>query len=304
MAPSTLERRRLPSLPVAVAVLAGLAVLAFAGWELGAQLQPAPPPPPAPPRPQSVTAGPLRASVPREWRRETAPAGSAAAAVGATSFTSTDLSAARAWLAWAPLESPTLLPAALSTKVDGALPAARAGKLAGRPAWRYADVPLVGGGSMTVTAAPTQTGVLLVGCETPKARVTPDCSGDVATVTGADAVAPAADLALRRSASTVLARLAKARATGARRLGRATRARGVARAARGLSRAHGRAAAAITPVGAKWKRLDRALRASSAAYGKLASTARARARGRYGTARKRVRAADRTLVDALRALGG
>jgi hypothetical protein len=249
-----------------------------------------------------VAVGPLHVSVPREWRRETAPAGSAAAAVRATSFTSAEISAGRAWLAWAPIETRSLLPGALGGRVDGTLPAVRAGTLAGRPVWRYADVPLAGGGSLTVTAAPTQTGVLLVGCETPKAPVTPDCSGDVVAVTGADAVAPAADLALRRTAPAVLAALAKARTAGAKRLARATAPRGVARASRGLSRAHAKAAAAIEPVGAPWQRLQQALRASSAAYGKLAGTARAKARGRYGTARKRARAADQALVQALRGL--
>jgi hypothetical protein len=300
-------RSRLQQAQLAVAALVAVAVLAVVGWVIAGSVQPTPPPPPPPAAPRQVTVGPLRLTVPHGWSDRATPAGSAAAAVQARSFTPADGTTA-AWVALAPVDDPTLLPRPVRDRLAGKLPAPEPTRLAGRPAWSYAALTLKSGGRLSLVVAPTVGDVLLVGCEVPKGSTPHPCAGGVSEIAGPAAVAPAADLLLRRTAAPALARLARGRTLGARRLRQAKSAGAQAAAATALAQAHRDAAAAIDPSTPAGIRLVRALKASGDAYALLAGVARrpvhgrrpaARQRADYAAARRRARTADAAVTRAL-----
>lgn len=299
-------RSRLQLVQLVLVGLVAVAALTAVGWVVGGAVQPTPPPLPPPAPPRQVTIDELRVTVPHAWRDRPTRAGSPAAAVGARSFRPDESTVA--WLAAAPLDDATLVPRDLRDRLAQPLPEPQPARLAGRPAWSYAPLTLEGGGRLALVVAPTTRDVLLVGCEAPEAGVPSPCAGGVSAITGPAAVAPAADLLLRRTAAPALTRLARWRAAGARRLRRATTARGQAAAATMLARAHRRTAAAIAPSTSAASRLVQALRRTGDAYDRLARVARrpvqgrrpaARQRADYAAARKRARRADTAVMRAL-----
>jgi hypothetical protein len=253
--------------------------------------------------------GSLRVIVDGSWAPT--PAGKELAATGGlsdlTAFSPLPGLPGRSWVAHAPLDGPTLVPAALGARVTK-LPAPAKVKLAGQAAWRYPAMKLRSGGLLEVTALPTTAGVLLVGCEaSPTSWSTVvGCGKGIRAVGGAPVLAPSSSLAFRERLKPVVAKL-NARRTGAgHALRRARHARGQQAAARRLAGAHRAAADALSPLapaqGAE-RTAVRQLAASFGAYTALAKAAGRRDRRRYGRARAATRRADKALRAALAAAG-
>ncbi|MEA2291682.1 MAG: hypothetical protein QOF17_702 [Solirubrobacteraceae bacterium] len=299
-------RSRLQLAQLVLAGLIAVAALTAVGWVIGGAVQPAPPPPPPPAPPREVAIGAFRVTVPHGWSDRPSRSGTTADALGASTFAPDESTAA--WLAVAPVDDATLVPRRLRDRFARPLGAPQPVRLAGRPAWAYSPLTLKGGGRLALVVAPTVRDVLLVGCEAPKGSAPRPCAGGVSAISGPEAVAPTADLLLRRTAAPALSRLARWRSLGAKRLRRARSARGQAAAAAAVAQAHRVTAQAIAPSTSAGSRLVAALRGSAAAYDQLASVARRPVRGRgparrqradYAAARQRARRADAAVTRAL-----
>jgi hypothetical protein len=209
-----------------------------------------------------------------------------------------------AWIARAPADSRSLIPAGVRARISGTLPEPEGTTLAGARAWRYAALPLRAGRMLELTVQPTSAGVLVVGCEAPWAwwPTVTGCAGGVLSVAGVRTQPPSADIALRERLPAVIARLNAARAKGGQALTSARTARGQRRAARALAAAHAAAAAKLVPLAAA----DGAgvavvvrLKAGAAAYRGLAAAAGRKAPKRYAAARAKVRKTGAALRKAL-----
>jgi hypothetical protein len=253
--------------------------------------------------------GPMRVLVDGSWAPT--PAGKELAATTGLA----DLSAfsplpglpGQTWVAHAPLDGPTLLPAALRARVTK-LPAPAKVKLAGQAAWHYPAMTLRSGGLLEVTTLPTTAGVLLVGCEASATSwsTVVGCGKGIRGVGGAAVLAPSSTLAFRERLKPVVAKLNARRASAGRALRRARHAHSQQAAARRLAVTHRAAAGALSPLapaqGAA-RTAVRRLAASAGAYGALATAAGRRDRRRYGRARAAARRADKALRAALAVAG-
>jgi hypothetical protein len=209
----------------------------------------------------------------------------------------------RAWIARAPLDGPSLLPAGLRARVTR-LPAPAKVRLAGHPAWLYEAAPLRSGDLLEVTALPTATGVLLVGCEASRTAwsTVAKCAGDVHGVGVGATLPPSSTLAFRERFKPVIAKLDAGRVAAAGALRRAGHARGQRLAARQLAAAHAAAAATLSPLApatGPQRQAVKQLKSSAAAYGALARAAGQRNRRAYGRARAAALRSDKALTAAL-----
>jgi hypothetical protein len=282
-----------------------VAIAGTAGWLLGGLLQ-EDGRAPASATERVARTGALRVLVDSSWTP--AAPGRELAAAGLTelsAFAPVPGLPSRTWIAGAPVDGPTLVPASVRARV-GTLPAPEKATLGGHPAWRYPAMELRSGGMLELTTLPTTAGMLLVGCEASKTSWTTvvGCSGSVRAVGGASVLPPASDLAFRERVKPVVTKL-NARRTGAgRALRRAGRARGQQAAAKRLAAAHAAAAAALAPLAPASGPAHRAvaqLTVSARAYRALAAAAGQRAPRRYRRARTATRRADRALRAALAA---
>jgi hypothetical protein len=234
-------------LALAVVILA--AVLA-AGWATRTH---APPAAPAPPR-ASAELGALRLDVAPYWTAEPiASSGVRGLDERVTAaFAPVAGLRAHAVITLAPIEDATLVPHQLRALLAQPLPAPERTTLLGAAAWRYPAQPLSDDRLLEVTVAPTSAGVLAVACigRDSSWMAASGCAEGVRWIAlgGARRIAPAPDLALRRSAPAVLARLGQRRRGLRARLRAAPSRRARARVATRISAAYGRAASALAPV--------------------------------------------------------
>jgi hypothetical protein len=293
-----------PRLPASFVAIGGALVVAagLAGW-VGRDLGTPEPVAPAAP-PQAVSLGPVALSLPGAWAPEArAVAGLPDMGPRSRAFAPVPGLSARALVALAPFDDPSLVPAPLRALAGTAPP--RLATLAGLPAWRYRVTTLEGGRTAQVTVAPTTAGSLTVVCVAPAATWSgaAGCAGSVggATLRNASPLVPSPTLAFRRRLAPVIDRLGDRRAALRGRLRAAPTRRGQARFAARLDRAHLAAVAALsagTPPGAP-RTVVRELRASARGYRRLAVAARNGWPARYRIARTQIRRADRALSRAL-----
>jgi hypothetical protein len=218
---------------------------------------------------------------------------------------------AKAIVVFDAMQHPSLVPGELRAMLRDPLPAPRRARLAGAPAWTYAQRPLADGRLMKVTVAPTTRGVLAVACIATRNAWTAarDCATGIREVSlsGVAALVPGPDLALRARLPGVIERLDARRTDLRPRLARAGTRHGQARLAARLSRAYARAAAGLRPVaperGAS-ARVVRQLTRAARAHRRLAVATRARRPERHRVARRAVTASERALRHTLAGFGG
>jgi hypothetical protein len=295
------EEPRMPVLPVIAAIL-GIAIAAALGWMLGGRLT-AEPPVATAPNDQLASLGPLRFDVDGSW----APV----AATGRTGVRDVAVFApvaglpGRTWIARAPADDQTLVPAGIQARLARPLGTPQRAPVAGHAAWSYGTLPLRSGGSLELTVLPTTGGVVLVGCEAATSwwSTVAGCSRSVRAIGGATALKPAANLPFRAHVGKVVRVLNRKRLWAERALLRARTPGGQRAAALRLARAHRAAAAALAPLVPKRGRaadVVRRLGTSAAAYHALGYAAGRHWRARYAAARKRAHRADAALRQALR----
>jgi hypothetical protein len=295
---------RQPLLPL-VATIAAIAVAALAGWVLGGMLtrKPAAPQVSAP---RAATVGPLKLELDGTWS-------TIAASAPLTGMQLQDLAVyapvagvpARTWVARAPADGPSLVPASVRDRLDGRLASPARTVLGGRPAWTYPATALRSGGRLELTVQPTAAGVLLVGCEADQSwwSTVAGCARSIRDVSGAATFAPAADISLRQALKRVVVSLNAARAGAGKALQRARTPRGQQLAAQRLAKAHAAAAARLSPLAGpagSGRTLVARLGAAAAAYRGLATAAGRRSRPAYRSARASVGRAEGALRIALR----
>jgi len=285
-------------------ILVPLAVAAAVGW-MAARPQRPVPVAVAPVAPQHLRVGPLDVAVPGAWHLRISPSGSAVEAALGVAYAATPQGASWDWLAGGRVDDRSLVPAAvrkvLAAPPRSPLPA----RLAGRPAWAYPDLAVRGGGHLALVVAPIASGVLLAGCEARRGPPPRPCGAGVLAISGARAVPPARDLALRLRGGPVLRTLRGERIAGARALRTARTAAGQAAAATHLSAAHRSAAVALAPLAPRHgagRKLLRALHAATSAYARVARAARQARPAAYGAARRQAARSDGRLRRALAAL--
>jgi hypothetical protein len=298
------DEPRTPILSI-VAVVLTVVLAALLGWLFGGRLAKQPPVAQAP-SDRIAAVGPLRLDVDGDWLPT--PATGALAQMGVkniTVFAPVAGLPGRTWIARAPADGPTLVPAGVRARLAAPLGKPQRATMAGRAAWSYGTVALRDGSQLELAVLPTAAGMLLVGCEAQKTwrSTVSGCTRSIRAVGGATAIAPAPDLAFRNRVRRVVPALNTARVRGSKRLAHA-RIPGAQRAAAlKLARAHRAAAAALRPVtpssGAARKVVQR-LMATAGAYQALATAAGRHARPRYAAARKRVRRAEAALRVVLR----
>jgi hypothetical protein len=260
--------------------------------------------PPAPVPLRTVHAGAARFVVPASWRPATA---SAAARAGITPNPATVTFATPGGLAVAtiaPTSHPSLVPDTLSPLMAGTAGAPRPTTVAGRPAWRYANLRGRLGAGLDLTVAPTTRGTVAVACVAPRSTA-PDCATAVRSVAvaGATALRPSGDLALRLQLPAVLVPLERRRLRGRAALAHAPTPTGQAHRANDVERAYVAAAGELRPlvnrVGAP---LIRRLGAVADGYGALSRAALSGDPDGFALARTRIRREEialRRTVDAL-----
>jgi hypothetical protein len=298
------QERRLALILLVVAVLAAAAAAA-AGWMTGAAVAPDPRVE-APDRRAEL--GPLRIAVTGEWL----PARRAPGVDGldpdrTAVFATAPPLPAHVVVTLGDPQDTALVPAPLRSLLRAELPEPRRTMLLGRPAWRYPELPAVGGRLVDYTVVPTTDGALTIAClgTTAAWSAAVGCSSGIRVLSleGAEWLAPSPELAFQRRAPAVLDRLARARLDGRRALARARTRRGQAVRARRLAAAYRHAAGTLAPLaaGGGSELLVRSLRRTTLAYGALA-TAAARRPGRYRAARREVTAAEAGVDRSLREL--
>ena len=311
--PSLPRRGALPQSPplpgrYVVAALVFVVLAAVAGWGLrglSATEVPAPEPP------RAIVAGPVALSVPGAWTPErVALAEVPGLPAHAAAFAPTRGLRAHALVMLSAIDDPSLVAAPLRALATEPLGGPRKTTLAGLPAWTYRDVPVGGDRLLQVTVAPTTGGVLTVAClaRTLSWLAAAGCASDVrdATLTGATALRPAPALAYRTKLPGAIERFGDRRALLRSKLRGASSRRGQARFAARLGRANARTAARLapwTPAKGAPRAVDRALRATSRAYGQLSAAASNDWPRRYRLARRAVRRGDAALSRALARLG-
>jgi hypothetical protein len=300
-----------PAPRVAIAGLVAIVIAVVLGWHFGGGLRASPPPVAAGPSTIRVTAGPVRLQLNASWTGVAPAPGLAGSGLpDLRAFTVAAGLPTHAWLALAPVDAASLVPARVRARIAGhALPVPTEVTLAGRPAWSYDAIPLVGGDLLRLTVQPTTAGTLILGCQATRAwwRVVAGCARDVRTIAGPQTLAPTADLAYRLRARAPLARLRAKRHAAGHALRRARTLRGQVRAARRLAAAHTAAAAAIAPLAPAHgpaHRVELALRRSAHAFAALAHHARDRRPRGYRRAQRQVRRDDARLETALERAAG
>jgi hypothetical protein len=259
------------------------------------------PPNPEPPPVRVVSVGAARLVVPADWQparlRSTGIAGLDAEHVVAFERPGLSLQAVAIF---APTVEPSLIPRELRSAFPGHLPAPRAARVGGRPAWTYHLTAGSSGPHADATVLATTAGVLAIVCMTlvPSA-VDPGCAADVESITvgGAVALVPSRSLALELRLPTVLDGLNRARSRHRAALSRADTAESQARAAHRLGADHRAAArvvrAATGPAGMP---LVRDLTGAAEAYDALGRAAAKSSTAGFDAARAVVRQADAELA--------
>ena len=289
------------------AALAALVLAAVLGWTVSDSVAPEPVAPAAP-SVRIASVGPLRVAIDGAWKPAAAPPEATVAGLSdAHAFTPVAGAPTTAWIARAPTDDPTLVPAALRELVVGDLPRAKKVKVAERPAWSYRRLELAPGRLTTLTIAPTASGALVIGCSAPQSwwSASSGCATGIRSVAGPAAVAPSSDLAARARLPKVLKVLNTERRAGRRSLRAARKPAAQARAARRLARAHRKAGTGLSRVvapGTPAQRLQAALRRTGRGYDSLATAASRGWPGRYRMAKQRIRRAERTARHELAAL--
>ncbi|MEA2281203.1 MAG: hypothetical protein QOK21_1810 [Solirubrobacteraceae bacterium] len=276
------------------------------GWLAGGhRAEPSIAPSTAAAAPHHLRVGPLDVAVPAQWRLRISPPGSAAEAALGVAYAPSRDQASWNWLAGAPVDDPSLVPASVRKVLARPPRAPVPTHLAGRPAWAYRDLTLRDGGHLALVVSPVASGVLLSGCEVRRGVPPAGCGNGVLSIAGARAVPPTPDLALRLRGGPPLRALQRARAAGAGELRSATTGESQAAASTRLASAHRAAAATLAPFAPRTGPgavLLGSLRASAAAYERLATAARAERPAAYRKARRQAGAADRRLRRALTVL--
>jgi hypothetical protein len=255
--------------------------------------------------PHHLRVGPLGVAVPGRWRLRISPTGSAAEAALGVAYAPSAQQASWNWLGGGPVDDLSLVPASVRKVLAKPPRAPVATRLAGRPAWAYRDLALRTGGRLTIVLSPAASGVLLAGCETRRGPPPAGCGDGVVSISGARAVPPTPDLALRLRGGPPLQTLQHARAEGASELRAATTGDTQAAAAMRLASAHRLAAMSLAPLAPRTGpggALLRSLRASAAAYERLAIAARNEQPAAYRRARRQAASSERQLRRALGAL--
>jgi hypothetical protein len=251
--------------------------------------------------------GPLRVTVPSEWRQLPVHAAGLRGTEPKSTLvfdTAPGLSA-RAVLMLESLASvipPSLLPTPLLDAAGSSPGRPRAVRLDGRRSWMYTAVPARRtADTMDITVLPTTAGVMSVACAAPRLAFAGavSCASDLRIVLdGARALRPTIDLAFRLRLPEVAPRLDSERVTQRMALSRARTPAAQARAARRLAAAHARAAGSLAPLarGGAATELVALLRESSREYDALARSVAARDRGAYERASRAIDDADDRLA--------
>lgn len=260
----------------------------------------------------SAAAGHIQLGYPSSWRLSSAPAaGSAAFGVPFdTPITLTSPPPTAGTLTAGEISTatgPTLLPASLSARVEGGLPASHPVSLGGLAAASYAPLRLRGQTDTTmVYAVPSTAGVATIVCSSASASFMADCGRVAATLglMGASAFPLGANAAyarglsgLQRSVKAPLASLGSARTPAAQ-----------AGAAAQLARVYTAVAAQLVRLSVSPRdrvahdRVVAALRALSAGYAQAAAGARYGKSAVYARAGRQIAAASTALAAAFQVL--
>ena len=300
--------RRLGRVTVAVTVAAVLLALA-AGWLVRGALTTTPGP--AAPAAQPVELGTIALTVDGGWAAAQPVAGVHGLAAASTkSFAPAAGLQARVLATVAPVDHPTLVPAALRAMLPDRLGSPQPARLAGLPAWHYGEQPLAGGRLIELTVAPTSAGVLAVACiaGTHEWMAAEGCARSVRAVDlgAVRALEPDGAMALRAALPAAIERLGARRAELRERLRAATTRRGQSRLAGRLARVYERTAATLAPVAPAEGRgtgLVARLGRPAAAYRRMAVAARRNQPLRFRRAGRSVARSEAAAGRALARLG-
>jgi hypothetical protein len=264
----------------------------------------------------SAAAGHIQLRYPSSWRLSSAPAAESAAfgvpfdapitltspPPTAGTLTAGEISTAT---------GPTLLPASLSARVRGGLPASRPVSLRGLAAASYAGLRLAGqNGTTTVYAIPSTAGVATIVCSSASASFMADCGRVAATlrVMGARAFPLGANAAYARGLSGDMSGLAQSLKAPLAGLGSARTPAAQAGAAAQLARVYSAAATQLVRLSVSPRdrvahdRVVAALRAFSAGYAQAAAGAHDGKPAVYARAGRQIAAASTALAAALQEL--
>ena len=251
--------------------------------------------------------GPLRVTVPTEWRELPVRAAGLRGIEpqSALVFDPAPGLSARAVLMLKSLESgtsPSLLPTPLVDATRSSPGPPRVVRLDGRRAWMYTAVPAKRApDTMDITVLPTTAGVMSVVCVAPRLAFAAavSCASDLRiALDGARPLRPTIDLAFRLRLREVAPGLDGERVTQRLALSRARTPVAQARAARRLAAVHARAAGSLAPFarGGAATELVALLRNASREYDAMASSVVARDRGAYARASRAIDDADHRLT--------
>jgi hypothetical protein len=264
----------------------------------------------------SAAAGHIQLRYPSSWQLSSAPAaGSAAAGVPfETPITLTAPPPTAGTLAAGEISTatgPTLLPASLSARVQGGLPASRPVSLRGLAAASYAGLRLAGqNGTTTIYAVPTTAGVATIVCSSASTIFMADCGQVAATLglMGAGALPLGPDAAYARGLSGALSGLAQSAKAPLTALRSAGTPAAQAAASAQLARVYTAVAAQLVRLSVSPRdrvahdRVVAALRALGAGYANAAAAARHNQSTAYARAGRQIAAAASSLAAALQGL--
>jgi serine/threonine protein kinase len=267
---------------------------------------------------RAVTAGALEFSTPEDWRAASKPAEIPGLSFegGATTLAPNAQAAEGTMSAgFTDATGPALLPAGMLESLSKPPEQNDPVKLGDLEAWRYRDLKPEGfDQSLTMYVVPTTEGVATVSCAAPAGKADaflPDCEGAATSLvlTTGDAYPLGPDEDYLEALDNTIGKLNSERSRQTQALRRARTGPGQARAARSLRDSYSAAAKslggleispAIVPANAA---LVKALRKTSAGYNTMAGGARANSRSRYNRGLRTVRAGERDVNAALKALG-
>ena len=299
---------------LAAGALLGVAVLAAAGFGFGRANRAEPTAAAPAALVGSASNTDVTVGLPAQWRRaDRAPAIEGLDLAGAMTLAAGPRSDAGLVVGRVDREGAGLLPQALARAVKPAPGLTEAVRTPALQGYRNAGLRVAGyAGVLDVVTAPTSRGTLAFVCFVPAAAgaTREECRQVVASarLVGGEAAPVGTNAGYAQRLNAALTRLNTEVRTRRRELAGARTPRGQASIAAGLARVHAQAASSIRAAEPGALAADAnaaiatALQQTGNAYGRMASTARTGARGRYDTARRAVARAEGATRDAIAAL--